>query len=58
MIKQKPQTLKLKYKDDKHMEQIIQTLSKSDKVTNIQVNDDYVTYEQLTYIEVKEDEQE
>ncbi|QIQ61356.1 hypothetical protein V039C_0078 [Vibrio phage V039C] len=58
MIKQKPQPLKLKYKDDKHMEQIIQTLSKSDKVTNIQVNDDYVTYEQLTYIEVKEDEQE
>lgn len=58
MIKQKSQPLKLKYKDDKHMEQIIQTLSKSDKVTNIQVTDDYVTYEQLTYIEVKEDEQE
>ncbi len=58
MIKQNPQPLKLKYKDDKHMEQIIQTLSKSDKVTNIQVTDDYVTYEQLTYIEVKEDEQE
>jgi hypothetical protein len=58
MIKQKPQPLKLKYKDDKHMEQIIQTLSKSDKVTNIQVDDDYVTYEQLTYVEVKEDEQE
>lgn len=58
MIKQKPQPLKLKYKDDKHMEQIIQALSKSDKVTNIQVTDDYVTYEQLTYIEVKEDEQE
>lgn len=58
MIKQKPQPLKLKYKDDKHMEQIIQTLSKSNKVTNIQVTDDYVTYGQLTYIEVKEDEQE
>lgn len=58
MIKQKPQPLKLKYKDDNHMEQIIQTLSKSDRVTNIQVTDDYVTYEQLTYIEVKEDEQE
>ncbi len=58
MIKQKPQPLKLKYKDDKHMEQIIQTLSMSDKVTNIQVTDDYVTYEQLTYIEVEEDEQE
>lgn len=58
MIKQKPQLLKLKYKDDKHMERIIQTLSKSDKVTNIQVTDHYVTYEQLTYIEDKEDEQE
>lgn len=58
MIKQKPQPLKLKYKDDKHMEQIIQALSKSEKVTNIQVTDHYVTYEQLTYIEVKKDEQE
>lgn len=57
MIKQKPVPLKLRYRDDRHMEEIIQNLAKSDKVTNIQVTDDYVTYEQLTYIEAKEDEQ-
>lgn len=58
MIKQKPVPLKLRYRDDLHMEEIIQNLAKSDKVTSIQVTDDYVTYEQLTYIEAKEDEQQ
>ena len=38
--------LKLRYKTDEHMTQIIETLSKSDKVSNIQVEDEYVTYEQ------------
>ena len=38
--------LKLRYKTDEQLTQIIENLSKSDKVTNIQVEDDYVTYEQ------------
>ena len=38
--------LKLRYTSDAHMEQIITHLNKSDKVRNIQVEDDYVTYEQ------------
>lgn len=38
--------LKLRYKTDEQLTQIIDNLSKSDKVTNIQVEDDYVTYEQ------------
>lgn len=49
MIKQKPVPLKLRYRDDRHMEEIINNLAKSEKVTNIQVADDYVTYEQVTY---------
>jgi IS1 family transposase len=58
MIKQKPQPLKLRYRDDNHMKEIIQTLSKSNKVTNIKVTDGYVTYDQLTFVEDKEYEQE
>ena len=38
--------LKLRYKTDEQLTQIIENLSKSDKVTNIQVEDDHVTYEQ------------
>lgn len=38
--------LKLRYKTDEQLTQIIENLSKSDKVTNIQVEDEYVTYEQ------------
>lgn len=38
--------LKLRYTSDEHMTQIIENLSKSDKVSNIQVEDEYVTYEQ------------
>lgn len=38
--------LKLRYTSDEHMTKIIETLSKSDKVTNIKVEDEYVTYEQ------------
>ena len=38
--------LKLRYKTDDQLTQIIENLSKSDKVTNIQVEDEYVTYEQ------------
>lgn len=38
--------LKLRYKTDEQLTQIIENLSKSDKVTNIQVEDECVTYEQ------------
>jgi len=38
--------LKLRYKTDEQLTQIIENLSKSDKVTNIQIEDEYVTYEQ------------
>ena len=38
--------LKLRYKSDEQLNQIIENLSKSDKVTNIQIEEEYVTYEQ------------
>lgn len=38
--------LKLRYKTDEQLTQIIENLSKSDKVTNIQIEAEYVTYEQ------------
>lgn len=38
--------LKLRYTSDEQLTQIIENLSKSDKVTNIQVEDEYVTYKQ------------
>lgn len=38
--------LKLRYKTDEQLTQIIENLSKSDKVTNIQIEEEYVTYEQ------------
>lgn len=38
--------LKLRYTSDYQLTRIIENLSKSDKVTNIQIEDEYVTYEQ------------
>ena len=38
--------LKLRYTSYVHLEQIINNLNQSDKVRNIQVEDNYVTYEQ------------
>ena len=38
--------LKLRYKTDEQLTQIIENLSKSDKVTNIRIEEEYVTYEQ------------
>ena len=38
--------LKLRYTSDYQLTRIIENLSKSDKVTNIQIEEEYVTYEQ------------